>query len=177
MIAYASGKAAISPPPPSTSQVSLPSQTGAIAFIAVSRSRPTSKRVNNMPMPRSNPSITTYIATANAMMNAQMIVRSSIAALPPHRGRDPGGADRRVRRIAFARRRRLGHQPQNIPDPGREGGDIDDDEPGERRGHRRRADRRHRIGGAQDTVDRPRLTPGLGRNPAGDHRDEPGRPH
>src|SRR3569833_2080617 len=37
--AYASGKAASSPPPPSTSQVSLPSHTGAIAFVLVARER------------------------------------------------------------------------------------------------------------------------------------------
>jgi hypothetical protein len=40
-MAYANGNAAINPPPPMTSQVSLPSHTGAMAFIAVSRSAPT----------------------------------------------------------------------------------------------------------------------------------------
>ena len=37
MIANASGKAAIRPMPPNTSQVSLPSQTGAIEFITMLR--------------------------------------------------------------------------------------------------------------------------------------------
>ena len=68
--AYASGKAANNPPPPSTSQVSLPSHTGAIEFMAVSRSRPTGSRENSTPMPRSNPSMTTYMNTAKARMRA-----------------------------------------------------------------------------------------------------------
>ena len=57
--ANASGKAAINPPPPSTSQVSLPSQTGATVFIAWSRSSPGRRARNRMPMPRSKPSMTT----------------------------------------------------------------------------------------------------------------------
>ncbi len=81
MMAYASGNAAINPPPPSTSQVSLPSHTGAMEFIAVSRSRPTPNTGNRMPMPRSKPSMTTYMNTANARMAAQMLVSSVLSAM------------------------------------------------------------------------------------------------
>jgi hypothetical protein len=75
MIEYASGKATINPAPPSTSQVSLPSQNGATEFIIWSRARSLSANGNRIPMPRSNPSRITYIATAQPMIAAQMTGR------------------------------------------------------------------------------------------------------
>ena len=61
--AYAVGNAANSPAPPSTSQVSLPSQMGAAVFII--RSTSCSSRANgaSMPSPSTKPSSTTYIST------------------------------------------------------------------------------------------------------------------
>src|SRR6266853_2068030 len=63
------------PAPPSTSQVSLPSQNGATEFIIWSRSRSVSANGNKMPIPRSKPSRITYIATASPMIAAQITGR------------------------------------------------------------------------------------------------------
>src|SRR5438309_1796145 len=59
------------PAPPSTSHVSFPSQNGATEFIIWSRSCSLSANGNKMPIPRSNPSRITYIATAQPMIAAQ----------------------------------------------------------------------------------------------------------
>jgi len=56
MMAKAKGKAAMSPMPPKTSQVSLPSQIGAIVFMIVLREAASGAKPNSMPTPRSKPS-------------------------------------------------------------------------------------------------------------------------
>ena len=58
-MAKASGKAASRPSPPKISQVSLPSQTGAIEFITVARAASPRTSPYSMPTPRSKPSKTT----------------------------------------------------------------------------------------------------------------------
>ncbi len=56
---------------------------------------------------------------------------------------------------------------------GREDDGVDDDVAKQRHQHVPAGERgRHQIGGAQQAVHRPRLPSGLGRDPAGDHRDE-----
>src|ERR1700716_2297650 len=62
------------PAPPSTSQVSLPSQNGATEFIIRSCSCSVCANGNN-PIPRSKPSRITYIATANPISAAQITGR------------------------------------------------------------------------------------------------------
>ncbi len=56
-MAYTFGKAAKMAPPPSRSQTSLPSQTGAMALMTVRRSVSSfATQVCSMPTPRSKPS-------------------------------------------------------------------------------------------------------------------------
>src|SRR5690606_11647733 len=63
------------PPGPGPSPASaLPSST---VFIITSRSAVSWKKGNRMPIPRSKPSITTYIMTPNRMMTAQINGRST----------------------------------------------------------------------------------------------------
>src|SRR5580704_7236320 len=80
------GNAAKSPAPPSTSQVSLPSQTGATVFIITSRFCCSGKNGNRMPMPRSKPSSTTYINMPSAIIAAQVRVRSMSGSFDGMRG-------------------------------------------------------------------------------------------
>src|SRR4051794_11480331 len=133
---YASGNAASNPPPPSTSQVSLPSHTGATEFIAVSRSLPTPNTGNRMPMPRSKPSITTYMNTANPRTAAQTLVstvpstmRCTLVATAD-RGRrcDARRVGGRIRRIGLLRLRRPRHEFQQVPAPHSEHHEVHDDE-------------------------------------------------
>src|SRR5687768_5023529 len=77
MTAYARGNAANKPAPPSTSQVSLPSQIGATEFIATSRSSSVVRKGNKMPMPSTNPSSSTYMKTPKPMIQYQMKVIAS----------------------------------------------------------------------------------------------------
>jgi len=77
MIANASGKAASNATPPSTSQVSLPSQIGATEFIIMSRAASFGARRNKMPTPRSNPSINTYMKTPNPRISVHNGTKSS----------------------------------------------------------------------------------------------------
>src|SRR5262249_50660013 len=72
IIANASGKAVSNARPPKTSQVSLPSQTGSIDFIMTSPSAVLGENPCKMPIPRSNPSSTTYKNTPVAMMTLQI---------------------------------------------------------------------------------------------------------
>jgi len=62
-VAYAFGNAASSPAPPSTSQVSLPSQMGAAVFIMWSSCFSSSANGARMPRPSTKPSSSTYIST------------------------------------------------------------------------------------------------------------------
>jgi hypothetical protein len=64
--------------PPSTSQVSLPSQNGATEFIIRSRSVSLGAKMNRMPTPRSKPSMTTYIITLNATARPSNVGRSQV---------------------------------------------------------------------------------------------------
>ena len=81
------------PPPPSTSQVSLPSQIGAMLFIITSRSARLRANGNKMPTPRSNPSSSTYMNTLKAMMPLQIRGRSSTGPPSPYSaGAAAGGA-------------------------------------------------------------------------------------
>src|SRR5258705_10890836 len=64
-----------------TSQVSLPSQTGATVFTRVSRSPRSRMNGKRMPIPRSKPSITTYIISPRPMITAQMTGRSMPIAI------------------------------------------------------------------------------------------------
>src|SRR5678816_3507116 len=68
MIANATGNAASSPMPPRISQVSLPSQTGAIVFIISVRASSSRASGDRMPMPRSKPSSRTYMNTPTPRM-------------------------------------------------------------------------------------------------------------
>src|SRR6056297_2864983 len=74
---YTIGKAAKRPAPPSTSQVSLPSHTGATEFIMVSRPSSLGAKGKRIPTPRSNPSISTYMMMPKPIMNAQIRGRSN----------------------------------------------------------------------------------------------------
>jgi len=75
-VEYTIGNTAKSAAPPSTSQVSLPSQTGATVFIIRSRSLSSGKNGKTMPMPRSKPSSTTYMKRPSAMIAAHTTVTS-----------------------------------------------------------------------------------------------------
>src|SRR5690606_32685401 len=61
--AYAFGNAASKPAPPSTSQVSFPSQIGAAVFIMWSSWPSSSANGARMPRPSTKPSSSTYIST------------------------------------------------------------------------------------------------------------------
>src|SRR5690349_15264392 len=137
MTEYASGNAANNPPPPSTSQVSLPSHTGAMEFIAVSRSLPTGKAPNITPMPRSKPSMTTYMKTANPRIPAQMLVSATLSAMRRSSGgrgaqcrrrRDACRVCRRVRVLGLLRMRRARHELEQVPAAHAEHREIDHDE-------------------------------------------------
>ena len=75
--------------PPSTSQVSLPSQNGAIEPIIASRSASPGASANSMPTPRSEPSMTTYIAMLKATASPSRTGRLDATA---HLPRCPAGA-------------------------------------------------------------------------------------
>ena len=73
--------------------------------------------------------------------------------------------------------RRVRHQPEQIPDPDTEHAKVDDRKRRERAGDRRRVERRHRIGSAQQSMDGIRLAPHFRRGPSGQDRDESRGPH
>src|SRR5690606_19020852 len=179
---YASGKAASRPAPPSTSQVSLPSQTGATVFIMTSRSAASGKNGNSRPIPRSKPSITTYIITPNRMMMAH----SSGRSIPmgrllvggrerPHRLARLAGAARP--RVASGLLRARGQQPQPIGGARAEHGQVDEHEQRQRETDLARVVRRDRIGGALQSIDNPGLAADLGGVPARQDGGQPGRRH
>src|SRR5687767_5302564 len=107
-------------------------------FIAVSRSRPTPKHGNRMPMPRSKPSMTTYMNTANARIAAQTLVSTVLSTMARlldraagrerRSRRDARGVRRCVRHASLVRLRRLRHEPEQVPGAHAEHGEIDDDE-------------------------------------------------
>src|SRR5690606_38405840 len=99
---YTSGKAANKPAPPNTIHVSLPSQMGATVFIITSRSPSLGKNGNKMPIPRSKPSITTYISTPKAIMPAQINDKSSMIIIPHHLVRYVGHDRPQVQGCALA---------------------------------------------------------------------------
>ena len=63
-------------------------------------------------------------------------------------------------------------EPVDVIDAHREHDAVDDDEQHEGRQHASRADRRNRVGRAQDAVGDPRLAPDLRGDPAAQHRHE-----
>src|SRR5438132_571704 len=143
MIANASGKAASSATPPSTTQVSLPSQIGATEFIMMSRATSLGARRNRMPTPRSNPSISTYMKTPNPKIRFFLGLRTSA------------------------------HETDHVVDSHRVHDEVDEHINDERDQNVGAAQRRsHGVLGAHQAVDHPRLPPNLGRDPAGDHGDK-----
>ena len=178
-MAKATGKAASRPTLPRTSQVSLPSQIGAIEFMTRSRAcgqarscracrrRDRSRRARRRRRRR------------RARMAVQTGTRLSVGVIapPPRRGRQ--GLDRRLRPAAGDRARPP--RPRAAPDDAQHGEErpagideqIDRDIEEQRQQHIGAGERgRDRIRGAQQAVDRPRLAPDLGRGPAGDDGDE-----
>src|SRR4051794_17377874 len=122
-----------------------------------------------MPIPRSNPSITTYMTTANATANPSRSGRSQSMSLfrPPRYGAFDARPHRRgiVLRLANppppqheARRKKEERDQQNR---------IDDDKQRKRGEYRAGGDRRHRVGGSQQAIHDIGLPPGLGYGPAG----------
>src|SRR5262245_4491511 len=115
-------------------------------FIAVSRSLPTPNTGNSTPMPRSKPSMTTYMNTANARIAAQAFVSnelSAMAALPGTRGhclpgRDARGVRGRIRRFRLVRLGCARHELEQIPGAHAKHGEVHDDERDQRRAHCRR---------------------------------------
>src|SRR5688500_17345439 len=81
MIVKAAGNAAKMPMPPMTSQVSLPSQTGATEPIIALRAPSSGANGKRMPTPRSKPSRSTYMNTLSARITVQMGTRSRATAL------------------------------------------------------------------------------------------------
>src|SRR5688572_9227074 len=110
----------------------------------VSRSSRPRTKGKRMPMPRSKPSMTTYIIRPKPMMTAQMRGRSMpMASAPPRRGwrriHLVGCGGHRSRRAAGAGRlrlllrlvmdlRALGDQLQHVADPGPEHDQVHHDE-------------------------------------------------
>src|SRR5690606_25096022 len=179
---YASGKAASSPAPPSTSQVSLPSHTGATVFIITSRSAVCWKKGNRMPIPRSKPSITTYIMTPNRMMTAQINGRSTpmsrllcCGGKRPHRLARPARTARP--RVVAGLLRAGGQQAHAIGSAGAEHGKVDDHEKGQRKTHLAGGVRRYGVGGALQPVHDPRLAADFRGVPARQQGNQPRRRH
>src|SRR5690606_35084528 len=185
------------PPPPSTSHVSLPSQIGATEFIIVSRSSSVGTDWNRMPMPRSKPSISTYMKTAKAITAPEISGRSrSISVLLHH---SAGRSDfflwqrHRPRRRALAQLRlvlRPPHSgpgpgrrwaerdyPQHVPGAGAENRRVGNDEQHQRQPDRGRGNRRNGIHRPHQPVDDVRLPADLGDEPAGQHGHKAGRSH
>ncbi len=69
---------------PPSSQVSLPSQTGATLLTITSRSSPSCTTLNSIPIPKSKPSITIYISVAKTMMTNQITEISMLMMRSPH---------------------------------------------------------------------------------------------
>src|SRR5262245_8963292 len=179
MIANASGNAAKSAIPPSTSQVSFPSQIGATEAIIRSRARSSGASGKRIPTPRSKPSSSTYMKTPTARISVQIGTRSRVivaAALPVLTGRRGERARRafgepRLVRLELLRQPAL-HQPHEVVDAEAEDGEIHDSVGDQGRQHFTTRDRRgDRCGGAQVPVDDERLPADLGRDPAGGHGD------
>ena len=103
--AYARGNAPNNAAPPRTSQVSLPSQTGATLFTITSRSSASRTNGNRMPMPRSKPSITMYISVAKTIMTNQITDRSTPINVTPLMIELPQRADEKVCRAKEVYRR------------------------------------------------------------------------
>src|SRR4051794_7386014 len=200
-------KTASSPPPPSTSQVSLPSEIGATDIIMRSRQFSFFADANRMPTPRSKPSTITSIATAKAMNQAQTSgsqkarpwysVPKPNIALPRrlHAAAGPA-AEALVRHRERALRLLVGAVPElgpahrllqrlgpfaeelrEVVAAEAEDEGIDDDEGRERARDRTARDGRHGVGRAQQAVDHERLAADLGREPAEQHRPEARRRH
>src|SRR6185437_4116110 len=192
-VEYTSGKTANSAAPPSTSQVSLPSHTGATVFIIRSRSFSSGKNGKTMPMPRSKPSSTTYMKRPNAMIAAHMTVTSIFFSQAVGLGsghvdqligggqraaRAPGGlVARHAMRCVSRQRRTRAHQLEHVVDAGAEHEEVDHHEGHQRDTDLLRGQRRHRLRGAHHAVHDPRLATGFGGDPAGQQRDEAARAH
>src|SRR5665213_3798060 len=130
MIANASGNAARSAVPPSTSHVSLPSHTGATVFIIRLRSSSLPAVTDSTPTPRSKPSSSTYMKTPTPMISVQIGTRSICIVSPsalggrqrPRRALGEGGVVRRD-----VGRRALPHQMHHVVGAGAEDDEVDDD--------------------------------------------------
>src|SRR5882757_502270 len=183
--------------PPSTSHVSLPSQTGATVLTMVSRSPLSRTKGNRMPMPRSKPSMTTYIIKAKAMMTAQMIGRSmpiasySLASVDcgidavrcgrQRAGRPPierspvqGVASRFMRGII---QWALADELQHIGDASSEDGKVHHDEDDQRGGELQGGVIGDRVPGSHHAVDHPGLAAHFCGDPSRQDGHETRRPH
>src|SRR5665213_2566610 len=181
MIANASGNAARSAVPPSTSHVSLPSHTGATVFIIRLRSSSLAAVTDSTPTPRSKPSSSTYMNTPTPMISVQIGTRSICIASPSALGR--GQRPRRTFGEGGVVRRNIGrrplpHQVHHVVGAGAENDKVDDDVADQRDDDVAAGERwRHRVARAQQSVDNPRLAPDLGNGPACEHREKAGGQH
>src|SRR6266704_2729489 len=188
MIANASGKAAKRAVPPSTSQVSLPSQIGATEAIIRSRAPSPGANGKRIPTPRSKPSSSTYMKTANARISVQIGTRSRAITNSVLLIRLDRRGDRTCRALDEPRLARVEHRRQptlhdthEVVEAGAEDDDIDSDVE-EQRSHDIAA--RNRGGDcvrrAQEPVHDERLAADFGGSPAREYRqvadrNRPGR--
>ena len=142
-------------------------------------------------MPRSKPSMTTYIISPKAMISTQISERSSAhpghspAPQVPDRYRAPRTAAGRVAlqgsslsgggaRAPFGP---LRDQFQQIGNAGAEHRAVDDDKHQQADAHGQGGMVRHGVGGPHHAIDHPGLAADLGGHPAGEDGDDAGRPH
>ena len=139
-------------------------------------------------MPRSKPSMTTYMNTANARIAAQTLVSTTLSAVRSIMGsspvlsnrsckagprRDAGGMCRHVRRIradGVAAPLDMSLNRYQLPMPNTAKYTMT--KAMERGGHGGRGQRRRGLRGTHEAVHRERLAPYFSGHPAGDHGDE-----
>src|SRR5690606_25043599 len=174
-------------------------------FIITSRSASSVKKGNRIPMPRSKPSMTTYMNMPNRMITAQIRVRSPpMDHLPPVDVAPPGarnatGTTSRILAALFRRRKRPGRRtPLARPARGRavfrpgrtppdqaqyverarsEQQEIHNNEQDQRQAHFEGTMRTHRVGRTHHPVHHPGLPTHFGGEPAGKYGHEARRPH
>src|SRR5437867_4819325 len=173
IMANASGKAASSATPPSTSQVSLPSQIGATEFIIRSRLASSGANGDRIPTPKSKPSSSTYMNTPSARMPAHKGTRSSAMAVLFSFYRGERSRRRTVRFLLDGRRHAGLEQANHEVSPRAEDHRVSNNIDQKRGEHVRPGERRrHRITCAQQPVYDPRLAPHFGGDPARNHGNE-----
>src|SRR3546814_7151285 len=94
------------------------------------------------PLPRAGEDLES-VSSFRSLASVRTLIRAAMADRGG--GGDAGGADRGLGGPGLARVRRMGHQLQYVERPGREDGEIDDDEGDERGTDGGRGERRHGV--------------------------------